>query len=164
MINNKCVYYETSRYNYEDAKQKCSERFVNNGRLFEPKSWNENEIAYKIGKSLGDKKWLIGIKFSADPFSIVFESDGTPISYSPKWYSEDWAKCTNCVHFVDGQRTAFWIDNSCSSTYKYSSICEQIAWFNRAYFQMKNIYVSNDVILCWSRINEIYLVKSNYNF
>ena len=127
MINNKCVYYETSRYNYEDAKQKCSERFVNNGRLFEPKSWNENEIAYKIGKSLGDKKWLIGIKFSADPFSIVFESDGTPISYSPKWYSEDWAKCTNCVHFVDGQRTAFWIDNSCSSTYKYSSICEQIA-------------------------------------
>ena len=96
-------------------------------RMAHSKSWNENEIAYKIGKSLGDKKWLIGINSKRVLGKFVFESDGTPISYSPKWYSEDWAKCTNCVHFVDGQRTAFWIDNSCSSTYKYSSICEQIA-------------------------------------
>ena len=84
MINNKCVYYETSRYNYEDAKQKCRERFVNNGRLCEPKSWDENEIAYKIGKSLGDKNWQIGINDKRVPGKFVFESDGTPISYSPK--------------------------------------------------------------------------------
>ena len=61
MINNKCVYYETTKYNYEDAKNKCEERFNNTGRLFEPKSWNENDIAFKIGKLLGQTNWRVGI-------------------------------------------------------------------------------------------------------
>ena len=122
MINNKCVYYETSEYNYEDANQKCRERFVNNGRLFEPKSWNENEIAYKIGKSLGDKNWQIGIKEKFVRGKYVFESDLTPISYSPKWYIRP---VGICVHFADNQRTAFWTDTKCRI--EYGSICEQIA-------------------------------------
>ena len=135
MINNKCVYYETSEYNYEDANQKCRERFVNNGRLFEPKNWNENEIAYKIGKSLGDKNWQIGINEEGDDdedineifkSQFVFESDGTPISYSHKLYRQDWdAYRTKCVHFADNERTAFWFDDYCD--YQYGSICEQIA-------------------------------------
>ena len=133
MINNKCVYYETSEYNHEDANQKCRERFVNNGRLFEPKSWNENEIAYKIGKSLGDKNWQIGINENGDDEDIdigiyksqfVFESDGTPISYSHKFKLQDSDTYSKCVHFADNQRTAFWIDDYCRN--EYGSICEQI--------------------------------------
>ena len=72
MINNKCVFYEKTGYTYEVANQKCEERFNNNGRLFEPKSWNENEIAYKIGKSLGDKNWQICINDKRVPGKFVF--------------------------------------------------------------------------------------------
>ena len=97
MINNKCSYYEISKYSYEDAKQKCNERFNNSGRLFEPKSWNENEVAYKIGKSFGNYNWRIGINDKQSEGHFVFESDGTPISYSPKWVSGFGAEGTTKV-------------------------------------------------------------------
>ena len=131
MINNKCVYYETSDYDYEDAKQKCSERFNNNGRLFEPKSWNENEVAYKTIKSLAHSNnwcrlnWWIGINDKKNDGHYVFESDETPVSYIPKWYSGYGAKGTtkNCVMFVNNQNSALWADYTCSSS--YASVCEQ---------------------------------------
>ena len=130
MINNKCVYYETSRYNYEDAKQGCESRFSNNGRLFEPKTWYENEVAFKIGRhSLGIiyVNWWVGINDEENEGQFVFESDGTSISYSPSWFNGYGTKGTsnNCILFAseDGQ-TLDWIDWPCS--YSYKSICEQI--------------------------------------
>ena len=127
MINNKCSYYETSKYSYEDAKQKCDERFNNRGRLLEPKSWNENEVAYKIGKSFGNYHWRIGINDKQSEGHFVFESDGTPISYSPKWASGYGAKGTtkNCILFSSGT-TVEWHDYHCSDKHKDGSICEQI--------------------------------------
>ena len=124
MINNKCSYYEITKYSYEDAKQKCSERFNNSGRLFEPKSWNENEIAYKIGKSLGDKNWRLGINDKQNEGHFVYESDGKKVSYSPKWHSGYGAKGTsmNCILFGSGTATAEWADYFCD----YDSDCEQI--------------------------------------
>ena len=131
MINNKCSYYEISKYSYEDAKQKCAERFNNSGRLFEPKSWNENEVAYKIGKSFGNYYWRIGINDKQSEGHFVFESDGTPISYSPKWNSGFGAQGTtkNCIFFSSGTTTVEWHDYYCSDTHKDiedGSICEQI--------------------------------------
>ena len=36
--------------NYEDAKKNCIEKFRGNGKLFEPKTWAENEMAQKVKK------------------------------------------------------------------------------------------------------------------
>ena len=36
--------------NYEDAKKNCKEKFGGNGKLFEPKTWAENEMAQKVKK------------------------------------------------------------------------------------------------------------------
>ena len=36
--------------NYEDAKKNCKEKFGVNGKLFEPKTWAENEMAQKVKK------------------------------------------------------------------------------------------------------------------
>ena len=36
--------------NYEDAKKNCKEKFGGNGKLFEPKTWSENEMAQKVKK------------------------------------------------------------------------------------------------------------------
>ena len=126
MVNNKCVYYEITGYNYEDAKQNCKARFNNNGRLFEPKTWNENEVAYKIGKSFnpfGTYNWRIGINDKQNEGQFVFESDGTLIYYSPKWLSDYGAKGTakNCI--ILSNSVAAWIDYECSSL--IFSICEQ---------------------------------------
>ena len=127
MINNKCVYYESSIYNYEDAKQNCEARFNNNGRLFEPKTWNENEVAFKIGKqSFGTPNWWVGITDEENEGQFVFESDGTPISYSPTWYVNYGTKGTiyNCILFSSEDGTVAWLDWPCSTS-KYKSICEQ---------------------------------------
>ena len=126
MINNKCVYYETTGYVYEDARQKCEERFNNNGRLFEPKTGNENEVAFKVGKSFGTKNWWIGINDKQNEGRFVFESDGTPISYRPKWYSNFGSKGTsqNYITLASGTTTAEWLDLD-GSSYDYYSICEQ---------------------------------------
>ena len=131
MINNKCSYYEVGKKSYEDAKQKCDERFNNRGRLFEPKSWNENEVAYKIGKSFGNYHWRIGINDKQSEGHFVFESDGSPISYSPKWNSGFGAQGTtkkfyNCIIFASGTTTVEWLDYYCSAKHKAGSICEQI--------------------------------------
>ena len=79
LINQKCVYYETQGYNYEDAKQNCKTKFDGNGRLFEPTTWNENEIAYKIGKQLGNKNWRIGINDEQSEGHFSYESTGARI-------------------------------------------------------------------------------------
>ena len=122
MINNKCVYYETSVYNYEEAKQKCEKRFNNNGRLFEPKSWYENELAYK---SFSKNNYWIGINDKQNEGHFVFEGDGTNISYSPIWYSNygTKGKTNNCIEYASGVTTAKWLDYTCSAS--RSSICEQ---------------------------------------
>jgi len=127
MINGKCVYIETSNYSYDDAKQKCETRFNNNGRLFQPKSWNENEVAFKLGKALENAyNWWIGINDKQNEGQFVFESDGKPISYSPKWYSGYGAKGTshNCILYAsEDSQTLKWIDWKCSTS--HNSICEQ---------------------------------------
>ena len=114
---------------FQSGRHIHQKRFKNNGRLFEPKSWNENEVAYKIGKLLGEKNWHIGINDKQNEGQFVFESDGTPISYSPKWYADYGAKGTtmNCILFAIGNSvsTARWHDYTCSSA--YGSICEQNA-------------------------------------
>jgi len=124
MVNGKCVYYETSHYNYEDAKQKCEARFNNNGRLYEPKTWSENEHAQKVGRAVKDRNWKIGINDKQTEGQFVYESDGTPISYIPKWYADYKAKGTsnNCIIFATGS-TTLWLDYGCS--YSDGSICEQ---------------------------------------
>ena len=48
LINGRCIFVETSDKNYEDAKQNCEAVFGGKGRLFEPLTWTENEMAYKL--------------------------------------------------------------------------------------------------------------------
>jgi hypothetical protein len=50
LINGRCIFVEKKMKNYEDAKKNCIEKFRGNGKLFEPKTWAENEMAQKVKK------------------------------------------------------------------------------------------------------------------
>ena len=48
LINDRCIFVEEKQLNYEDAKQNCKEKFGGNGKLFEPRTWAENVMVYKV--------------------------------------------------------------------------------------------------------------------
>ena len=134
-LNDHCIFFEKSSKNYEDAKQNCETKFDGRGKLFEPKTWSENEMAYKIAK-LTSCCWWIGVKDKQTEGSFVYESNGSPISYTPKFFSgydKFGSKGTsnNCIRLYTPSTghesdikllVVHWLDNSCTNS--YYSICE----------------------------------------
>merc|ERR1711962_1207381 len=56
-VNGKCLYFEKTSMNYEDAKSNCANKMARygKGRLFEPKSHNMSEmVAAKANETFGD--------------------------------------------------------------------------------------------------------------
>merc|ERR1712008_245436 len=129
LLNDHCIFLEKSYKTYEDAKQNCETKFSGHGKLFEPKTWSENEMAYKIAKSI-DNKWWIGVNDKQTEGSYVYESNGSPISYTPKFYNAYGSKGTsaNCIFYIPPSSESdivHWVDYPCY--YIYYSICENSA-------------------------------------
>ena len=133
-LNDHCIFFEKSSKNYEDAKQNCETKFDGRGKLFEPKTWSENEMAYKIAKATYSY-WWIGVNDKQTEGSFVYESNGSPISFTPKFYLGWGSKGTskNCILYhqpFSGHESdiVHWVDFPCSSSsYRYRSICENSA-------------------------------------
>ena len=84
-LNDHCIYMEQSWKIYDDAKQNCLTKFGGHGKLFEPKTWSENQMAYKLA-GYGNWNWWIGVNDQQTEGSYVYESNGSPLSYTPKFY------------------------------------------------------------------------------
>jgi hypothetical protein len=126
VLNDHCIFLEKSGKNYEDAKQNCETKFGGHGKLFEPKTWSENQMAFKIAKAT-DSNWWIGVSDKQTEGSFVYESNGSPLSYTPKFYSGYGSRGTsyNCI-LAHGSDIVHWLDYGCTTT-TYYSICENSA-------------------------------------
>merc|ERR1712008_348317 len=126
LLNNRCIFLEKSWKSYDDAKQDCETKFAGHGKLFEPKTWSENQMAFKI--AVEDSGWWIGVNDRQTEGSYVYESNGSPISFTPKFYPGYGSRGTsaNCILYVSHSGHEFdivnWLDYKCTDT-NYS-ICE----------------------------------------
>jgi len=129
--NDCCIFLEKSRKTYEDAKQNCETKFAGHGKLFEPKTWSENQMAYKIAKATS-ATWWIGVNDKQTEGSYVYESNGSPISFTPKFYSGYGSHGTsaNCILYAppssgDESDIVHWVDWGCTDKILVDySICE----------------------------------------
>ena len=56
---------EHTKKTYQDAKQNCKLYFGGHGKLYEPLTWSENQMAYKIAKATdGTVNWWIGQRYT----------------------------------------------------------------------------------------------------
>ena len=133
LLNDRCIFLEKSEKSYEDAKQNCETKFGGHGKLFEPKFWSENQMAYKIVKAIRSN-WWIGVNDKETEGSFVYESNGSPISLSPNFYPGygSQGRSYNCL-VLDASPSSghesdivYWLDYDCNSPYYYS-ICENSA-------------------------------------
>ena len=127
LLNDRCLFFEKSNKNYEDAKQNCETKFGGYGKLFEPNTWSENQMAYKIEKT----NYWIGVNDKQTEGSFVYESNGSPLSFRPKFHTccGYGARGTsdNCILYSppssgDESDIVHWLDISCTSA--FYSICE----------------------------------------
>ena len=128
LLNDHCIFLEHSKLSYQDAKQNCKIKFGGHGKLYEPLTWSENQMAYKIAKSISSG-WWIGVNDKETEGSFVYENNGSPISYTPKFYPGWGSKGTshNCIlayppssgHESD---IVHWLDFGCTA--RWYSICE----------------------------------------
>ena len=126
ILNDHCIFVEKSSKSYENAKQNCKTKFGGSGKLFEPKTWSENQMAYKIA---GYGNLWIGVNDKRIDRTYVYESTGKPISFTPIFYSGYGSQGTsyNCILYrppSSGYNSdiVHWLDYPCS--YSYYSICE----------------------------------------
>ena len=134
LLNDHCIFLEKSDKTYEGAKQNCETKFGGHGKLFEPKTWSENQMAYKIGLQSFGVNWWIGVSDRQTEGSFVYESNGSPISFTPKFHTCcGWGSrgtSHNCILYnrpSSGHESdiVHWLDYEC--TKRAYSICENSA-------------------------------------
>ena len=46
MFDGRCIYFETQKFDYENAQQNCATKFPSGGKIFEPMTKNMNNRVY----------------------------------------------------------------------------------------------------------------------
>jgi len=127
-IDNKCYYFDTTSRNYNNAKMNCNAIFMEQGKLFEPKSSSSNKKVHKVALSIQISNWWLGINDKSSEGSWVYDSNGASVAFSIQWYSgqPNGGSSENCpVYWSGDQKDIGQIgDTRCMDT--YPSICEQI--------------------------------------
>ena len=58
-IDDRCFYFETRHFNYENAQENCANRFSSGGKMFEPLSISINDRVYGEFKEItGKEDWV----------------------------------------------------------------------------------------------------------
>ena len=128
ILNDHCIFLEHAKKTYQAAKQNCKIKFGGHGKLYEPLTWSENQMAYKIAKATDGKVyWWIGVNDRQTEGSFVYESNGTPISFNPKFHPTFGSRGTsnNCILYNPAKQESdivHWLDLKCTAS--WSSICE----------------------------------------
>ena len=126
---------------YKSANANCAKEMGNYGKgiLFEPKSLDMNNMVASMAmRSLSSSNSShiaahIGVNDIMKPDTYVYDSDSTPITFSPKWYDEhgitDHKPRNNissheCIIMVvsNDSYLGSWADYKCNTP--YPSICE----------------------------------------
>ena len=149
-IDDRCFYFETRMFNYENAQQNCANRFSSGGKMFEPFSKSINDRVYGEFKEItGKEDWVwvgvidkenegsAGVDYSGFPVfkenEVVFRyaSSGVPVSnhMTIPWRNGEPYKgrSHNCVTVHTGPSNFHflkWMSYQCYP-YELMSVCER---------------------------------------
>jgi len=137
IVNNKCIYLESSRMNHANAKLNCLAKMecYGFGRLFEPKSKSMNDLVATEANNFFGNAWVyIGFNDIATDKTYVFDSDNSPVlsAFSPEWVNtygpgagRDSMDCGLLAAYNSGNvDIGDWGETECESGSYRRSICE----------------------------------------
>ena len=131
MVGQRCIYFDKSTSNYAVARERCKSTFNGKGRMYEPTNFEESLKIAAEGKSKYNyPNWWLGVNDINEEGKLVFDSDGTPIPFTPTWNSVSIQNSLiwDCVLvYKQGSRKKFvtkWQTYSCSNTNEMGTLCE----------------------------------------
>ena len=83
-VGQRCIYFDKSTSNYSVAKRRCKSTFNGKGKMYEPTNFEESLKIAAEGKSkYKHSAWWLGVNDIDEEGKFVFDSDGTPIPFTP---------------------------------------------------------------------------------
>ena len=137
MVNNQCMYFETTRMNHQNAKMNCVNKMkgYGKGRLVEMTSASMNKAVAEKAAELDFSSWFhIGVNDSVQHGTYIYESNSVPISLNPDWYDagnfgpyydKESHKCVMVMgsrHMWGDRALGKWLNYDCSP--ENQSVCE----------------------------------------
>ena len=120
MVGQRCIYFEKSTSNYAVARTRCKRTFSGKGRMYQPRNFEESVKIAMEGKSKFHLiAWWIGVNDINEEGKFVFESDGSPIPFTPTWQNKHVSQ-PDCVLVYP----SMWQIYKCSDTTQIGTLCE----------------------------------------
>ena len=127
MVGQRCIYFDKSTSNHTVARERCKSTFSGKGRMYEPRSFEESNNITKEGEQVGANgiysSWWIGVNYIYEQRKFVFNSDGSPIPFTPSWHPSgiaQWRGPNNCVLGW----FQYWNTYPCSGINQMGALCE----------------------------------------
>ena len=121
LVNGSCYYFESTTFNYSDAKANC---FAKSGKLFEPKTPILNQAVYEQSLTVSgmtDERWIGINSYNSSDYHFDSNGQNIPFNINHMWHANDDQDPThNCV--LQSESSPLWYDRSCST--EHQSICE----------------------------------------
>ena len=152
LVNGKCYYLEKTDLTWEKAKDSCKDKFLPAGKLFEPKSWEENVMVLNFTKHHISDTWTnprknhtinthfspywLGVNDFGQDGSFKYSYSGEPISFNINWannYQGGASNGPNCILVsyagsISLSAPGSWMDYACQIP--KNSICERNGKFS----------------------------------
>ena len=119
-VGQRCIYFDKSTSNYDVARERCKSTFSGKGRIYQPRNFEESVKIAVEGKSKFNLiGWWIGVNDINEEGKFVFESDGSPIPFTPTWQNKHISQ-PDCVLVYP----SMWQIYKCSDTTQIGTLCE----------------------------------------
>ena len=124
MIGQRCIYFDKSTSNYAVARERCKSTFNSKGRMYEPRNFEESTKIAAEGKiKFNYPNWWLGVNDINEEGKLVFDSDGTPIPFTPNLVNRN-TQTNDCVLVYYNSSGKKWQIFSCSDTTNMGTLCE----------------------------------------
>ena len=115
-LGQRCFYFDRAVSSYAVARERCKSTFNGKGRMYEPRSFGKSEFLSELPIIYG---WWIGVKDNNEDGKYTFDSDGSPIPFTPIWIHENFHKyCVSIYPYRD------WHKDSCYNSHQFGTLCE----------------------------------------
>ena len=70
MFDGRCIYFETQKFDYENAQRNCATKFSSGGKIFEPMTKSMNDRVYGEFEQITGTMALPVVEFSRQGYKI----------------------------------------------------------------------------------------------